>query len=417
MTDGVVVTDHQGKVQIANPAARTLLPELNNADRSLAECLPDVASALASSMMAWENAPHDNTPHDNTRAETSSTRSADTQLAVNNAPQRSAPQRTTRHRGENALFASVLIERGDKDAPRLIEARSAPLQSLDEADGNHETQGLVAVFSDVTQERAVQQAKSDFVSFVAHEMRSPLTSISGFSSMLQNMEKQKLESNNRDSSTREVANVNSNSDATRVRYLGVIHNESERLTRLINNLLDVARIEAGHALELQRHKLDFAAVARDAIESQKLYSSRHTLTLEIATDLPPVFADRDKVLQVLINLLSNAAKYSPGGNITLAARVRENLLVGEHLEVRVRDEGPGISFEHQARLFQRFGTLGSKGEAATNLGVGERAKPTGTGLGLFLTRYLVELHGGRIRVESKPENGATFIFTLPLWKG
>lgn len=229
--------------------------------------------------------------------------------------------------------------------------------------------------------------------------------------MLQRAEKQRNESNPNPQNQDDTKIT-----ATRVRYLGVIHNESERLTRLINNLLDVARIEAGHALELQLQKIDFTQVAHDAIESQKLYSSRHTLRNEVPDDLPLIFADRDKVLQVLINLLSNASKYSPGGNITLSARVRENLLQGEHLEVRVRDEGPGIAPEHQARLFQRFGTLGTKGEAATNLGVGERAKPTGTGLGLFLTRYLVELHGGRIRVESQPGNGSTFIFTLPVRK-
>ena len=425
MTDGVVVTDDKGNVQIVNPAARALMPELERChDQSLAECLPDVASALASSMMTPEG---ENPDHLDA---TSSTRTNARTNIQNNA-------RAKNPYNANTLFTSVLIERGDKDAPRLIEARSAPLQSAAQSANDHfpdvaQARGLVAVFADVTQERAAQQAKSDFVSFVAHEMRSPLTSISGFSSMLSRMEQgtqtpgissTRSDENRRDGNRSETNRSNVKNDpndakqSTRARYLQVIFNESERLTRLINNLLDVARIEAGHALELQAQPLDFGTVAREAIESQRLYSSRHTLVDQVPRDLPQVLIDRDKTLQILINLLSNANKYSPGGNVTVSARVRDNGLEGDHLEVRVRDEGPGIAPELQSRLFQRFGTLGSKGEAATNLGVGERAKPTGTGLGLFLTRYLVELQGGRIRIESEPGHGATFIFTLPLWKG
>ena len=411
MTDGVVVTDDKGNVQIVNPAARALMPELERChEQSLAECLPDVARALASGMMTSREAV------DESATETSSTRSAESPF-----------RRGKNLYNSNALFTSVLIERGDKDAPRLIEARSAPLQSAAQNAGDDPNmapaRGLVAVFADETQERAAQQAKSDFVSFVAHEMRSPLTSISGFSSMLSRMESQSASSTRSDGNRREAnrglakSDQNEAKQSTRARYLQVIFNESERLTRLINNLLDVARIEAGHALELQTQPLDFGTVAREAIESQRLYSSRHVLVDEVPRDLPQVFADRDKTLQILINLLSNANKYSPGGKVTVSARVHDNGLDGQHLEVRVRDEGPGIAPELQSRLFQRFGTLGSKGEAATNLGVGERAKPTGTGLGLFLTRYLVELQGGRIRIESEPERGATFVFTLPLWKG
>jgi len=288
--------------------------------------------------------------------------------------------------------------------------RAAPLLGADQ-----HSAGMVWVFSDVTEEKSIEQAKSDFVSFVAHEMRSPLTSISGFSSMLQRLET-KLETKadtkvDDESSTRKAAAIAARDKdlATRQRFLSVIHNESERLTRLINNLLDVARIEAGRGLGLNCETLDFRAIADEAIESQRVYSSRHVLVNTVPADLPPLLADRDKVLQVLINLLSNAMKYSPGGNVSVAAHIE-----GRELVASVSDEGPGIAPEHLGRLFQRFGRIGAREVSTKNPGAGERAKPTGTGLGLFLTRHLVESHNGRIWVESEAGQGARFLFALPL---
>lgn len=151
------------------------------------------------------------------------------------------------------------------DEPRVIEVRAAPLLGVD-----YHSAGMVWVFTDVTEEKSIEQAKSDFVSFVAHEMRSPLTSISGFSAMLQRLET-KAEG---ESSTRRdisVATAARDKDlTTRQRFLSVIHNESERLTRLINNLLDVARIKAGRGLGLNGETVDFAMVAAEAIESQRV---------------------------------------------------------------------------------------------------------------------------------------------------
>jgi signal transduction histidine kinase/CHASE2 domain-containing sensor protein len=376
MTDGVVVTDTQGRIQMMNPAARALLPELSDSSLHcpLAQCLPDVASALASSLLAEGGI--EGKSDEQTLAEKPNLRKSHVV------------------RGTGALLTSVQLQRGDPDVPQFIEARSAPLLGVE-----GDTIGIVSVFADVTEELGIEQAKSDFVSFVAHEMRSPLTSISGFSSMLQRMDKN-------ESSTQQRTLAN---EAARARFLTVIHNESERLTRLINNLLDVARIEAGHGIELNREAIEFASIAHEAIESQRVYSSRHRLVNSVPPDLPRVYADRDKVLQILINLLSNAMKYSPGGLVTVEARVEEDFL-----RVSVSDQGPGIAPEQSAHLFQRFGRLGPRNTGARNPGAGERAKPTGTGLGLFLTRHLVDSHEGRIWVESQPGQGAKFIFTLHL---
>ena len=348
MTDGVVVTDGQGTIQLINPAAQMLLPELERdvLGQELGLVLQDFPfGALTQSNANGELARRDE---------------------------------------------AVTLFRGELEAVRSIEARVAPLQTPD-----GEFSGLVAVFADITQRRQVEQAKSDFVSFVAHEMRSPLTSISGFSAMLQRAEGAPPESKG-------ALPV-----ASRARFLGLIRNESERLTRLINNLLDVARLEAGRTIEINRDEFDFAPLVKLALESQRAYSSRHDLVADLPPILPTLSADADKVTQILINLTSNALKYSPGGNVTVRARA-----LGEWLEVSVSDEGPGIAPEQRDILFSRFGRTPA---AAT--GAGARSKPTGTGLGLFLTKYLVEAHGGVIWVESEAGQGATFTFTLPLAGG
>jgi two-component system phosphate regulon sensor histidine kinase PhoR len=370
MTDGVVVTDRRGRVQLMNQAASALLPELGPQvlGRALTDAVPElralVESGGAEAQRSGEGLNGHSSPH----------------LSRSSAP--------------------PLLLRGDVDAPRIIEAHTAPLLTGPAPGG-----GQVAVFSDVTEQRNVERAKSDFVSFVAHEMRSPLTSISGFSSMLLRLDER------------------GDQTASRSRFLSIIHDESERLTRLINNLLDVARIEAGRGVELNREELEVLPLLEAAAESQRSYSTRHRVVVEVddslmqpSADSPSsicnpqlIYADRDKTLQVLINLLSNALKYSPGGTVTLRAQSDGD---GDGVRFCVCDQGPGISPEDRASIFGRF----ERGARAHNVpvgGAGQRAKPTGTGLGLFLSKYLIEAHGGRIWVESEAGHGATFCFTLP----
>ncbi|HEY0075347.1 MAG TPA: CHASE2 domain-containing protein [Abditibacteriaceae bacterium] len=340
MTGGVIVTDAEGQIQLVNPAAQRLLPELTG----------------------WNQKPLD-------------------ERRISNL----IPDFFL-----DATMPRVELKRGDPDAPRLIEAQSALLHGQDgQADENptlhNMASGWIVVLDDVTEARYIDRAKSDFVSFVAHEMRSPLTSIAGFASMLQR-------------------NEGLSNTASRVRFLGLIKGESERLTRLINSLLDVARIEAGRPIELLREEQDIQELALAACESQRAYSSRHTIVCNVPPQLPPVWADRDKVLQILINLISNALKYAPGGQVIVSAR-----RAGEFIEISVRDEGPGIPQEQRRLLFERFG------RATTPVaGAGSGAKPTGTGLGLFLAKHLTETHGGTIRASSGASGGAVFTFTLPV---
>ncbi len=230
--------------------------------------------------------------------------------------------------------------------------------------------------------RELDRMKDDFISTVSHELRTPLTSIRAFSEMLFEDPRIDLEE--------------------RKRFLGIIVNETERLTRLINQILDLAKLESGRA-EWTSGDVDLVEVVRESTESlSQLYREKG---VQLAMDLPEggplVQADRDRLMQVMINLLSNAVKFVPQDS----GRVRIVLerAAGE-VRVAVADNGPGIAPEDQQAIFEKFRQGGS---VLTD-------KPVGTGLGLPISRQIVEYFGGRLWVESEPGAGAAFIFTLPL---
>ena len=225
--------------------------------------------------------------------------------------------------------------------------------------------------------------KDDFVSTVTHELRTPLTSIRAFSEILH------------DNPALETAQ--------REKFLSIIIKESERLTRLINQVLDLAKIESGNA-EWQGGEIEMRGIVEDALSStSKLFTDKQiAVEIEVPPDLPPVIADRDRLLQVMLNLLSNAAKFcnDDGGRITIRI-ARE----GQSLRVDVADNGVGISTDDQLIIFEKFRQVG---DTLTR-------KPHGTGLGLPICRQIVRHFGGRLWVESAPGQGATFAFTLPCW--
>jgi signal transduction histidine kinase len=178
-----------------------------------------------------------------------------------------------------------------------------------------------------------------------------------------------------------------------------INRAAEHMERLVEDLLDLSRIEAGR-LRLQPLALDLEELLRSAARDVARTSSRHNVRVDLPAFLPAIRADRVRVRQVLDNLLGNAVKYSPdGGTVTLQASGHE----GE-VRVAVSDQGPGIPLEVQPRLFEAFYRV--EGELTR--------KVRGTGLGLAITRHLVELHGGKIWVESQVGRGSTFAFTLPI---
>ncbi len=227
----------------------------------------------------------------------------------------------------------------------------------------------------------LDRLKDDFISTVTHELRTPLTSIRAFSEILH--DNPELDS------------------AEREKFLNIIIQESERLTRLINQVLDLAKLESGRA-EWQVQEIDLRAVILDSINATgQLFHARNVgLETRLPDNVPPIHADRDRLVQVLINLLSNAAKFVPPD----AGRVVVGLSMGpDTLRVAVTDNGPGIRPEDQKIIFEKFRQAG---DTMTE-------KPQGTGLGLPISRQIIEHFGGRLWVESVPGAGATFVFELP----
>ncbi len=225
--------------------------------------------------------------------------------------------------------------------------------------------------------REVDQVRNNFMSMAAHELRTPMTTVMGFSELL------------------EGDNV---PDATRIEWASMINAESRRLSNLIEELLNVSQVTSGKMnIDLQPHSV--AEIANAALGSVG-QSSTHAVTIEIPRDLPFVVADRDKLLQVLVNLLSNAIKYSPaGGTVRLTARKNDDGFV----LMDVIDQGMGISQEDQEKLFTSFYRI--KRPETQNI--------QGTGLGLSIVRSLIELMGGHVHLTSELGLGSTFSVTLP----
>ncbi len=238
-------------------------------------------------------------------------------------------------------------------------------------------------------------AKSSFLSTVSHELRTPLTSVLGFAKIIRRRLEERLfpliPENERKvvQAKRQV-----------VENLGVVISEGERLTKLIDDVLDLAKIEAG------KFTWNMAAVSiSDIVEraiaaTASLFEAKNLqLVRAIEPDLPPITGDQDRLIQVVINLISNAVKFTDSGSVTCAALLRDREVV-----VSVIDSGIGIAPGDQPKVFEKFKQVG---DTLTD-------KPKGTGLGLPICKEIVEYHGGRIWVESQPGQGSTFCFTLPL---
>jgi signal transduction histidine kinase len=236
-------------------------------------------------------------------------------------------------------------------------------------------------------------AKSEFVSFVAHELKNPMTSIKGYSELLAA------------GSVGQINEMQSN-------FLSTIRSNVERMSALVSDLNDNAKIEAGR-LRLEFTPVDVSAVVDDVVRSTKrqVEDKRQEVQLDLPGHLPQVWADRLRVVQVLTNLVSNAHKYTPdGGRISVGAEATENTWGGAAKRVvhlKVQDNGIGISPEDQAKIFQKF--FRSDDSKAREV--------PGTGLGLNITRSLIEMQGGRIWFESEFRKGTTFHFTIPIAEG
>lgn len=264
--------------------------------------------------------------------------------------------------------------------------------------------GTVAVYSDITElkrrERELEEMdrlKSNFLSSVSHELRTPLTSVRGFAKLIaRDFERRFMPIVGEDAKLKKQAErIGEN--------LGIIIGEAERLTRLINDVLDISKIESG-GVEWRNEAIDVRDMVNQAFNAASgQFSDKPTVQARLSVDdgLPPLRGDRDRLVQVLVNLLNNAAKFTDEGSVELKAGTTDD----GWLRFAVIDTGAGIPAEEKDLVFDKFHQV-TKSDTLED-------KPKGTGLGLTICKQIIEHHEGRVWVESEPGKGSEFIFILP----
>jgi PAS domain S-box-containing protein len=279
--------------------------------------------------------------------------------------------------------------------PRTLIWYSAPVYAHDGTNI-----GRLFVFRDATREREADRMKSEFVSLVSHELRTPTTSIRGFIDLLLEGDAGPI-------------------DAPVREYLEIVKVNADRLITLVNDVLDISRIEAGR-IEVRRDLYSITAIIDSVVQTMYplIEARQQCLVVRAAEDLPLVSVDRERMTQVVTNLVGNASKYTPsGGEVTIEAHQVDTVealtpgapsnVILPALLVAVHDTGIGIASKDQVQLFNRF----FRTEQAT------RRQISGTGLGLTIVKSFVELHGGHVWINSEIERGSSFYFTIPLLEG
>lgn len=264
----------------------------------------------------------------------------------------------------------------DLKKPRIYRARTSVIKDKD-----GKNNGIITIIQDVSREREIDRMKTEFISTAAHELRTPLTSIQGFSEIL--LMRKNLK------------------DYEKTRYLNHINKQSINLANIINDLLDISRIESGKSFVLNKEPCligDAIKIVADPFITQ---SKIHKFEIVLPQKPIEIKTDKDKMVQVLKNIISNAIKYSPdGGKIEIKGKVKKNFY-----EVSVKDEGLGMTPEQVEKVFDKFYRVD-----ATNTAI------EGTGLGMSIVKHIVEAHGGKVWVESELGKGTKVMFTLPLDK-
>jgi PAS domain S-box-containing protein len=255
--------------------------------------------------------------------------------------------------------------------------------------------GVILLIRDATREKEVDRMKTDFISTVSHELRTPLTSVLGFAKIIHRRLTQTL------LPALDLSNLSVRRAAVQVEQnTAIIVSEGERLTMLINDVLDISKMESGR-VEWRLSPANLKDLIWQCMEFSRPLAEEKRLDLvaNLPEDLPDIQIDKNRIIQVLVNLLSNAIKFTNKGSVRLMAVNRPTEIL-----ICVEDTGVGVESKDHEKIFERFK---QSGDTLTD-------KPSGTGLGLPICRNIVEAHGGIIWVESEPGRGARFCFTLPL---
>ena len=344
VADGVLVTDSTGQITLFNDAAQEVL-ELQQ-EQVVGRSLDHFMGLFGESAQAWTE----------------------------------TIQRWSRN-PQNALHSEMYSEQIILEDGRVISVHLAPVNV------QSEFLGTVSIFRDITHQVEVDRLKSEFVATVSHELRTPMTPIKGYVEFL-------------------LMGGAGDINEQQQQFLGIIKSNIDRLSILVNDLLDVSRIEAGK-VALSFQPIDLQELINDAMVDvqRKTIEAEMNLPfeLQIPSDLPSVYGDVERIRQILSNLLDNAYKYSPDGSMVTITAKHQN----SEIQVTIKDQGIGIFPDEHERIFERF----FRGENHFVMAT------AGTGLGLPIVRELVEMHSGRIWVESSgvPGEGSAFIFTLPIF--
>lgn len=277
-------------------------------------------------------------------------------------------------RGDEDVVARVPFEVDEED--RVFQIQVARVRHEEDA-----LNGVVAIFDDVTELEQIDRMKTEFVQTFSTELLGPLASIRGFASMLRSVPPDEFGGDMR----HEIHDI--------------VTLECDRLRRHIQDLLNVSRFEHGLKVHLNTHRLSLGELVKRVVDREAALCRQHTFNLSIPDDLPEVVADEQRLEEVTYNLVNNAIIYSPdGGEIQIRLRT-----AGDNLRFEVQDNGLGIPPEHHEQVWQKF----------TRFASGNERVRTGRGIGLFISRFFIEAHGGNVGLQSEVGQGSTFWYEIP----
>lgn len=282
--------------------------------------------------------------------------------------------------GANEDAEEIELVNRDESTKKTLRTSSAVIE-----DHNGNTIGMVTTLNDITKQREIDNLKSGFLASVSHELRTPLVAIEKSLNLI-------------------LSKTAGEISETQQQFLSIADRNLKRLTLLINDLLDLSKLEAGKMI-LRYEFASIAKIINESVETLKNWAKTKSITLRVTIPeaLPEINVDSNRIIQVLNNLIGNAIKFTPeNGTISVTAVFQKER---NEIEVSVADTGIGIAQENLKRIFDKFYQVGEI--SPTDI--------SGTGMGLAITKEIVELHGGRIMVESRKDKGANFIFTLPFY--